>query len=102
MDNLQNLEELYLANNPLLTFESLFNLNKLNSLKILSLNEPIFGKCTVVDNDGYEEFIIRNIKNITYLDNKEIHERKKQATSDDYKIKVIYIIILYIYIYIAW
>lgn len=100
MDNLQNLEELYLANNPLLTFESLYNLNKLNSLKILSLNEPTFGKCGVVDNDGYEEFVIKNVKNIVYLDNKEISDRKKQATSDDYKIKVcLLLIILIIFIF---
>lgn len=95
IDNLQNLQELYLANNPLLTFDSLYFLKNLINLKILSLNEDTFGKCPVIDLDGYKEYVVMNIKGLKYLDGIEINEKTRQLVQDDYREKVfcIYIIV---------
>ena len=54
----EQMADLALAGNPITDFAELRKLSSLNRLKSLSLSDIHFGRCPIVEEKGYKEFIL--------------------------------------------
>lgn len=72
LDNCDELYSLSIAGNPIDDFGEIMKLTKLTKLRSLTLSDLHFGRCPLVDDVGYKEFILYNLKNVIELDGIQI------------------------------
>ena len=64
LENCRRLSHLSVAGNPVSDFAELRRLGGLQDLKILCFQDIHFGRCPIVDSDGYKEFIVNHLKHV--------------------------------------
>jgi hypothetical protein len=72
LDHCDELHSLSIAGNPIDDFGEIMKLTKLSKLRSLTLSDVHFGRCPLVDDVGYKEFILFNLKNVIDLDGIQI------------------------------
>lgn len=84
----ERLSVLFLAGNPINDFTELKLLSNVHSLKELSLHDIHFGKCPIVDNAGYKDFILCYIRQVQMIDGIVVTKEKQIAADDSYATEV--------------
>jgi len=88
IDKLQGLETntnltiLAISGNPISEFAELRRLSALNSLRDLSLQDIHFGRCPIVDDNGFKEFISCYLRKVQFLDGLPL-SRDKEALATE-------------------
>ena len=95
------LEILGVAANPIHFFHDLLPLIQLPNLHDLTFYDIHYGKCPIVELDGFREYIILNFRSLHYLDGVAINLNKLKAAEDLLKHKVSFVydrLVVYLFI----
>ena len=84
LEHSNQIVSLGLAGNPINDFAELKKLSVLEKLKALSLSDIHFGRCPVVDDKGYREFVICFLRQVKFLDGVEITADRMSAAEAAY------------------
>jgi Leucine-rich repeat (LRR) protein len=91
LEHNHKIETLNLAGNPVSDIYETKRLSSLQHLSNLSFCDVHFGKCPIFDEDGYNEFIILNLRQIQNLDGVIISEAKINVAENTIIQRVIYL-----------
>ncbi|GMH59695.1 hypothetical protein TrRE_jg3158, partial [Triparma retinervis] len=84
LEGLVHLETLGLAGNKISDYKDLQRLSLLPSLKSVSFDDIHFGSCPVTRLDGYRNFALCYLKQVTHLDGLEVTTGDRAAAEDAY------------------
>ena len=87
LEHSNQIVNLGLAGNPINDFAELKKLSVLEKLKALSLSDIHFGRCPVVDDKGYREFVICFLRQVKFLDGVEITPDRISAAEAAYAVQ---------------
>jgi Leucine-rich repeat (LRR) protein len=99
--SLTHLSNLGLSGNPITSFEELGKLSELPRLREISFSDIHFGRCPIVDMNGYLEYLLLQCKSLNIIDGVNLSDSPytvKQAEDAYYDQVIIIIIIIIIFI----
>lgn len=82
LDYLVNLQVLALGANRIADFKDLPNLAPLHMLQSLSFDDVHYGSCPVINADGYRDFVLCTLRQLTELDGEAVEGDDRRAAQD--------------------
>eukprot|EP01041_Mallomonas_annulata_P009742 gene9742-20259_t len=83
IETCSNLKSLAISGNQISEYIEIRKLSSLLRLRDLSFQDIHFGRCVIVDDDGYKDFIICYLKQISILDGVLITKEKEMTAQDN-------------------
>lgn len=74
-----------MSGNPIADFNDVKRLGSLESLADLSMSDIHFGRCPVVDEAGYSDYVLMHCPGLTVLDGVYLSAVKKETATSNYK-----------------
>jgi hypothetical protein len=94
LESLTRLNHLGLAGNEVSDFKELKRLSSCPGLRALSLSDIHFGRCPIVDEQGYQEFIVLHLGQVVLLDGIAITKEVQLMAEDSYFSQVLLFLII--------
>jgi Leucine-rich repeat (LRR) protein len=88
LEHNQQIVYLGMAGNPVESFQELIKLTDCMNLRELSFSDIHFGRSTVVDCDGYKEFVTLHLTQVRILDGVKLSKGAQQFAEDSYKAQI--------------
>eukprot|EP01031_Cornospumella_fuschlensis_P025536 gene25536-30832_t len=79
-----NMKSLHMSANPIKSLVEVKHLLSLGRLTHLSFSDIHFGKCNIVDEDGYKNYLILLLKQVQVLDGVVINREHVQTAEEEY------------------
>ena len=76
LEHNKKLVDLNIAGNPIAELNETYKLRELPCLKSLSFHDIHFGRCLIVDLEGYKEFVFCNLRQVEILDGVRVTKEK--------------------------